>query len=174
LSRVRRALSSAGLVAAAACVVAGCGGGDTKSASGPAPSTPASTQAAPPQTATAPAPTSPPTTTPTTPTKPPPSTTSTVPGGSEPARTELTFTASKSGITPRRASVAPFVAVRVSLVSKDGSSHTLAIGGHALKVGGTRKSAFVQLPGLRPGKSYTGKADGRVTIRILSSSEPGP
>jgi hypothetical protein len=62
----------------------------------------------------------------------------------------------------------------VSLVSADRSSHALTVGGHTLKVGGTRKSAFVQLPGLRPGKSYTGKADGRVTITILSSSEPGP
>jgi hypothetical protein len=33
---------------------------------------------------------------------------------------------------------------------------------------------FVELPGLRPGKSYTGKADGRIPIHILSSSEPGP
>jgi hypothetical protein len=92
----------------------------------------------------------------------------------EPARTELTFTASKSGIKPRQASVAPFVAVKVSLVSSDGSSHTLTVGGHTLKVGGTRKSAFVELPGLRPGKSYTARADGRVTIGIFSSSEPGP
>ncbi|MEA2431653.1 MAG: hypothetical protein QOF65_1683 [Thermoleophilaceae bacterium] len=97
-----------------------------------------------------------------------------MPGGSEPARTELTFTASTSGIKPRQASVAPFVAVRVSLVSADHSSHTLKIEGHTLKVGGTLKSMFVELPGLRPGKSYTAKADGRSTIRILSSSEPGP
>ena len=97
-----------------------------------------------------------------------------VPGGSEPARTELMFTASRAGITPRMASVAPYVAVKVTLASKDGSSHTLAIGGKRLKVGGTRKSAFGTLPGLRPGATYTGRADGRTTVRILSSAEPGP
>jgi hypothetical protein len=155
------------------CLVAGCGGGDGGgSTSSSAPAAPATTQAAPAPTTTtttpAPAPPS------TTPAKPPPSATSTVPGGSEPARTELTFTGTKSGVKPRRASVAPFVAVRVSLVSADHSSHTLAIGGHTLRVGGTRKSEFVELPGLRTGKSYTGKADGRVKITILSSNEPGP
>jgi hypothetical protein len=158
----------------AACVVGGCGGGDSKSASSSTPSAPATTQAAPTQTATTPAPTAPPTSTATTPTKPPPSTTSTVPGGSEPARTELTFTASKAGIKPRRASVAPFVAVKVSLVSADRSAHTLRIDGKTLKVGGARKSAFVTLPGLRPGKTYKGRADGSIPITILSSSEPGP
>jgi hypothetical protein len=59
-------------------------------------------------------------------------------------------------------------------VSADHSSHKLVIDGHTLKVGGTLKSMFVELPGLRPGKSYTGKADGHISIRILSSSEPGP
>jgi hypothetical protein len=161
---------------AAACAVAGCGGGDKKPASTSAPSAPATTPTAPTKAASTPAPTTPssPTSTTTTPTKPPPSTSSTVPGGSEPARTELTFTASKAGVSPRRASVAPFVAVRVSLVSADHSSHKLVIDGHTLKVGGTLKSMFVELPGLRPGKSYTGTADGHISIRILSSSEPGP
>ena len=110
----------------------------------------------------------------TTPAKPPPSTTATTPGGSEPARTELTFTGSRSGVKPRRASVAPFVAVKVSLVSADRSSHTLTIGGHTLKVGGTRKSEFVELPGLRTGKSYTGRADGKIPLRISARFEPGP
>jgi hypothetical protein len=64
--------------------------------------------------------------------------------------------------------------VRISLVSADHSSHTLVIGGHTLRVGGTRKSEFVELPGLRTGKSYTGKADGRIPIRISASFEPGP
>jgi hypothetical protein len=77
-------------------------------------------------------------------------------------------------VKPRSASVAPFVAVRVSLLSADRSSHTLTISGHTLKVGGTRKSEFVELPGLRTGKTYTGKADGRIPIRISASFEPGP
>ena len=159
-------------MAAAACLVAGCGGGgDSKTVSTSAERPPSST----PTTATTPAPTTttaPPTTT--TPPAKPPSTSSTTPGGAEPARTELAFTGSRSGVRPRTASVAPFVAVRVSLVSADRSSHTLTIGGHTLKVGGTRKSEFVELPGLRTGKSYTGKADGRIPIRISASFEPGP
>jgi hypothetical protein len=171
---VTRIRSSAAFALAASLVV-GCGGGGGggQSTSSSAPTTPATTQAAPAPTTTtttpAPAPTS------TTPAKPPrPSTSSTVPGGSEPARTELAFTGSKSGVSPRHASVAPFVAVRVSLVSADHSAHRLVIGGHALKVGGTLKSMFVELPGLRPGRSYKGTADGRVKITILSSNEPGP
>jgi hypothetical protein len=103
-----------------------------------------------------------------------PSTTDTVPGGSEPARTELTFTGSSAGVKPRRAAVAPYVSVKVSLVSSDRSSHTLTIEGRTLKVGGTRKSEFVTLPGLRPGASYSGRADGKLPVRIVSTSEPGP
>jgi hypothetical protein len=86
----------------------------------------------------------------------------------------VTFTASRSGITPHSASVAPFVAVRVSLVSADHSAHKLVIDGHTLKVGGTLKSMFVELPGLRTGRSYRGKADGHIAIRIGASFEPGP
>jgi hypothetical protein len=95
-------------------------------------------------------------------------------GGTEPARTELTFTGTSAGVSPKQAGVAPYISVKVSLVSKDGSSHKLVIDGKTLSVGGTRKSAFVTLPGLRPGKSYTGTADGNSTIRVLSTSEPGP
>jgi hypothetical protein len=164
----------AATAAAAALAIAGCGGGgDKKPATSTAASAPPPTQTVPTQIATSPrAPTTP--TTPTTPTKPPPTSIATTPGGTEPARTELTFTASRSGIKPHSASVAPFVAVRISLVSADHSSHKLVIDGHTLKVGGTLKSMFVELPGLRTGKSYTGKADGRVPIKISASFEPGP
>jgi hypothetical protein len=69
--------------------------------------------------------------------------------------------------------VAPYISVKVSLVSKDGSSHTLTIEGHTAQVGATRKSASFTLPGLRPGKIYTGTADGK-PVRIDATSEPGP
>ena len=115
-----------------------------------------------------PAPTAPAATTP--PEKPPPTDDG---GGTEPARTELQFTGASGGVKPRRAAVAPYISVKVTLTSKDGSSHTLTIGSHTAKVGGTRKSAFFTLPGLRPGKSYKGTADGQ-PISILSTSEPGP
>ena len=190
---MRRIRSELAIAAAAAALVGGCGGG---SGGGGSSSTAAAGNTAAPGptiTATTPAPTAPPSTT-TTPAKPPPST-STVPqeapgegngnaggggsgggggGGTEPARTELTFTATSGGVSPRQAGVAPFIAVKVTLVSKDGSSHTLTIGGQTARVGGSRKSASFTLAGLRAGRSYVGAADGKTTIRILSTSEPGP
>jgi hypothetical protein len=150
----------------------GCGGGDDKGASSSveqAGTTPTAGQTTPENAPTAPA--GPSTTT--TPSKPP-SATSTVPGGSEPARTEVTFAATSAGVKPLQAGVAPYISVKVTLESKDGSSHTLTIAGKTLKVGGTRKSEFVTLPGLRPGAAYRGRVDGRKTVRILSTAEPGP
>jgi hypothetical protein len=94
-------------------------------------------------------------------------------GGTEPARTELTFTGTSNGVTPTHAGVAPYISVKVSLVSKDGSAHNLAIAGHRAQVGGSRKSAFFTLAGLRPGNSYRGTADGEVIV-IDATSEPGP
>jgi hypothetical protein len=76
-------------------------------------------------------------------------------------------------VKPRQAGVAPYISVKVTLTSEDGSSHTLTIDGHTAKVGGTRTSAFFTLPGLKPGASYKGTVDGR-PLRILSTSEPGP
>ena len=159
--------------------MAGCGGDDEK---GPSSSVervyraPTAGQTTPQDVPVNPAPSKPPTTSTSTTPAPskPPSTTDTVPGGSEPARTELTFTGSSAGFKPRKAGVAPFVAVKVSLVSADHSSHTLTIAGRTLRVGGTRKSEFVTLPGLRPGASYSGRADGKLPVSIVSTSEPGP
>jgi hypothetical protein len=94
-------------------------------------------------------------------------------GGTEPARTELTFSATSAGVTPLRAGVAPYISVKVSLVSKDGSAHTLTINGQTVTVGPDRKSASFTLAGLRPGKHYAGTADGK-PVRIDATSEPGP
>jgi hypothetical protein len=77
-------------------------------------------------------------------------------------------------VTPTKASVAPFISVRVILTSADGSAHSLTINGQTAKVGGTRKRAFFTLPGLPSGKSYKGVADGSTQVRIVSTSEPGP
>jgi hypothetical protein len=132
--------------------------------------TPAPTTAQP----TAPTPTTPTTTTPS---KPPSTTPSDNPpnsGGTEPARTELEFRGTKAGVKPTKASVAPFISVKVTLTSEDGSAHQLTINGQTAKVGGNRTSAFFTLPGLPSGKSYKGVADGSVQITIVSSSEPGP
>jgi hypothetical protein len=122
----------------------------------------------------------PPTTTATTPAEPPPSSGEQEEpppdegGDEEPARFDVVFTASKAGVKPRVVNVAPFISVKVTLVSRDGSSHTLVLAGKRLAVGGTRKSAFVVLPGLRPQKSVRGVFDGRTKVRVVGSAEPGP
>jgi hypothetical protein len=118
-----------------------------------------------------------PTTTSTTPAEPPATSPEDAPGGGgdeEPARTELTFTASSAGVKPRQAGVAAYISVKVTLRSADRSAHKLVLAGKTLEVGGTRVSSFVVLPGLRPGRSYRGVVDGRTRVTILSTAEPGP
>ena len=160
--------------------LAGCGGGDDNKTVAGTDTSATTTQTAPPPTApTTPAPT-PPAGTETTPAGPPPTNTSTSPesnpgggGDEEPARTELEFRGTRSGVKPRHAGVAPYISVKLTLTSEDGSSHTLTVDGHTAEVGGTRTSAFFTLPGLKPGDSYRGTVDGK-PLRILSTSEPGP
>jgi hypothetical protein len=123
----------------------------------------------------------------TTPSNPPPAGTSTSPssgggggggagggGGTEPARTELTFVAMGTRFTPQRAGVAPFIAVKVTLVSRDAGMHALTIGGTTLVVDRTHPRATATLPGLRAGRSYVGHTSRGQTVRIDSTSEPGP
>jgi len=156
--------------------LAGCGGGDKKPADAgagirgatTAPPTTPQPPAARPTTSTAPSP-SQPAPTPTSPQAAPGAG-----GGTEPARTELTFTAAGTRITPQTAGVAPFISVRVTLVSKDTAMHALTIGGKTLTVGPGRASATVTLAGLKPGQSYAGHSSRGQTVRILSTSEPGP
>jgi hypothetical protein len=157
--------------------LAGCGGDDKKEVSGTVTSAPPPTQPAPTQ--PAPTETAPTTPTETAPSEQPPATSTSPedqPGGGgdeEPARTELEFRGTESGVKPRQAGVAPYISVRVTLTSEDGSAHTLTIAGHTAKVGGARTSAFFTLPGLRPGKAYRGTADGK-PVTILGTAEPGP
>jgi hypothetical protein len=160
---------------ALAAALGGCGGSDSKPASSVAQPPPSATPTVAPTTPVTPAPS-----TPATPPAPKPPSTATMPdstpggGGTERARTELEFTASSSGVSPTQASVAPYIAVRVTLRTTDGTRHKLTIDGRTLMVGGVRRSAFVELHGLPPGRSYRGKADGLTNVVILSSSEPGP
>jgi hypothetical protein len=162
--------------------LAGCGGSDKKPASAGAGIRGA------PVAPTVPSPTGPtgaaPAVTATTPAKPPVRTTTSPSsrgggggggggGGTEPARTELTFNATAAGISPKQAGVAPFIAVRVTLVSKDGKAHTLAFGGRRVAAAANSRATII-LPGIGPGHSYVGRFDGGTTVRILSTSEPGP
>jgi hypothetical protein len=177
VTSIRSELAAAGLIAVAA-ALSGCGGDDDK------PSdtvdrvyrVPTTGQTTPEDVPVDPAPSTPSTA----PEEPPPPTSPSPedsPGGGgdeEPARTELTFTASSSGIKPRQAGVAPYISVKVTLRSADRTAHKLEIAGKTLEVGGTRVSSFVTLPGLRPGDSYRGVADGSTRVRILSTAEPGP
>jgi hypothetical protein len=175
--RIRYELAAAALAGAVAFAGCGGGGGDKPS------STVQRVYRAPTTGQTTPedVPVNPPATTPTTPTattpaKPPSSSGGGGGGnggGTEPARTELEFRGMKSGVKPRSAAVAPFISVKVTLTSEDGSSHVLSIGSHTAKVGGTRTSAFFTLPGLASGKSYRGTVDGKPLV-IRSTSEPGP
>jgi hypothetical protein len=166
-------------------VLAGCGGDDEPSGSTGTTTEERATSATAPGTAAGTAPEAPPPGS--TPDQPPPtSTTTTEPeretelppddegGDEEPARSEVVLNASRSGVRPRQVGVAPYISVKVTLLSRDGSSHTLVLGGERLTVGGSRRSAFVVLPGLRPQKSVTGVFDGRVRVRIFGSAEPGP
>jgi hypothetical protein len=157
--------------------LAGCGGGAKKPAGAGegirgAPTVPVTTPQtapvtpAPPATATAPAQPAPTTTA--------PQASPGAGGGSEPARTELTFTVAGTRITPQRAGVAPFISVRVTLMARDKAMHALTIGGKTLTVGPGRPSATATLAGLKPGQSYAGHTSRGQTVRILSTSEPGP
>jgi hypothetical protein len=95
-------------------------------------------------------------------------------GDEEPARTEVTIVADVGGKgpRPRRANVAPYIAVRVIFVVKYDVAHTLEIGGKKVSTVGGKD--VIDLDGLPPGKSYRGLVDGRIPIKIVSASEPGP
>ena len=178
MTRIRSRAATGLVVIAAVEILGGCGGDEEKKQAG---DTVERVYRAPTTGQTTPEDVPPPATTPTetTPDEPPPASTSPEdePGGGgdeEPARTEVTLVGARTGVKPLRAGVAPYIAVRITLTSKDGSKHTLRIAGRTLAVGGTRKSAFVELSGLPPGRSYKGVADGVRKVRITSASEPGP
>ena len=155
--------------------LAGCGGDDSESSADKEPTVervyrvPTTGQTTPEDTQVTPPPAS-------TPAEPPPEEEPPPDegGDEEPAHFDVVFKASRSGVRPRQVNVAPYISVKVTLVSRDGSSHTLAMAGKKLSVGGTRKRAFLVLPGLRPQRGVTGVFDGRTKVRIVGSAEPGP
>lgn len=154
------------IFALAAC---GCGGG-RKTASQP-PQTPAttpSTPAATPSTAAG-APTTSTGTSPGARTEPPSAN-----GGEEPIRTPATYTFLRGGrVSPPTITVPAFIAVEITLASRDGRAHDLVLtAGRAyrLHVAAGRRST-VRVPGLRAG---TYRLVGAPGATLVVGGEAGP
>jgi hypothetical protein len=106
-------------------------------------------------------------------------------GDEEPIRSPAEFTGKGGRIQPRSIGVPPFIAVMVTLRSIDSRAYTLKVAGHTLKAA-PRSAASVSLPGIRPGKRYVATVaggvspgghtprDGRGSVQVVASAEPGP
>lgn len=94
-------------------------------------------------------------------------------GDERPIRSEVVFKARGGRIRPALARVPPFILVFVRLESADGRTYVLRIGDKTVRAGSGRRSAGVELPGLRPGEAYIGRPAGAGTpVRIEASNEP--
>jgi len=173
---VRRIRSRALLVGAALLALAGCGGGGSgggaTTASSPAPSssqpsgefTPGTATISIPITNTVPAGTS------TSPEQQPGGA-----GDETPISTQVLFTGEGGDITPATVHVPPFIAINVILHSKDGGTYGIEVDHHALNVDGTKRTASVQLEGLRRGHRYQVQVTGAPeTLAIAANAQPGP
>ncbi|MFL5826490.1 MAG: hypothetical protein ACJ76V_08200 [Thermoleophilaceae bacterium] len=163
-------------------IMAGCGGGEKRSsATGTAPQAAAPTSAAPTtttptQTETAPSNT---TTQPSSTGNGGTSSPETQPGGAgdeESARTEVTFVGNGGRITPTSVRVAPFIQIKVRLLSRDKAHYAIQVAGRTLEAGQGRGDSARTIPGLRQEKSYTVAvtAGSPSRLKITGSSEPGP
>jgi hypothetical protein len=77
-------------------------------------------------------------------------------------------------VSPRTVSVAPFVAVDVTLSSADGASYTLTYAGRRLAVGPAKRTAKLSLPGIATGRRYVLTGARGQSVTIVSTGEPGP
>jgi hypothetical protein len=96
-------------------------------------------------------------------------------GDEEPARTPAAFRVGAAAITPRKVTVAAFLAVDVALTAQ-GQSRTIVLdapGGGTFQVaaGGTR---HVRLAGLKPGDYPLTSGGARATLHVVSGGAPGP
>jgi len=93
-------------------------------------------------------------------------------GDEDGARAPADLTGRGGRITPRLVQVPPFLAVRVTLRSADGREYGLRFGDRELR---TRRSASLEIDGLRPGERLVGRPAGEGSrVVIEASAEPGP
>jgi hypothetical protein len=96
-------------------------------------------------------------------------------GDEEAARVEAAFVGRAGRIRPAVVHVPPYIAVRVSLRSADGSGYGLQFPGTQLQTQGRGATPVaVTLDGLRPGEALNGRADDGRRVRIVADAEPGP
>lgn len=166
----------ASFAAVCACVLVGCGGSDNGSTG----STPASTAKPPPRAGTGPVASTPSAPPPprdaTGPAKPPgESGTTGGPGDEEPIRVPADLRLARGKFTPSTVSVPAFLAIGLSVASRDGREHTVTVtAGRAYKLrvpaGGTARAT---IPGQRPG-SYPVVSDDGARALLITGNEPGP
>jgi hypothetical protein len=156
-----------------ALVLSGCGNGKKTA------SQPSQTSSTAPATPTATSPTS------TTPTSSTPATTTGTPteppaagGGEEPVRTPAVFVFGSGGrVSSPTVTVPAFIAVDVTLVSRDGRAHELALNAagrrYRFRVAAGRVST-VRIPGLKAGTYPLSPVGGGPGARLVVGGEAGP
>jgi len=96
-------------------------------------------------------------------------------GDETPISTQVLFTGDGGDITPATIHVPPFIALNVILHSKDGGSYGIDVANHSLNVDGSKRTASMQLEGLRRGHRYQVQVTGAPeTLAIVANAEPGP
>ena len=94
-------------------------------------------------------------------------------GDERPIRSEVRVEGRDGALTPRRLRVAPFIAVRLELRSRDERHYRARVAGRTL-VAGPGERARITLDGLMPDRSYALRGlDGAGDVRIVASGEPG-
>ena len=169
-----RALAAGLILTSLMTAVPGCGSDDENPEQGAPPATAPATG----PTATAPSAPTPPTDS--AGTAPPPAAEPAPPaepdaGDEEPIRVPATFVLRGGRLTPASITVPAFLAVEVSVVSRDVRPSVLVVAAdrrYRLRVP-ARGRAAVRLPGQRPG-TYAVTVDGRRRARLISGGEPGP
>jgi hypothetical protein len=169
-------------VIVAVLALSACGGGNTGTGPAGEPTASAPEATAPPADATQPGTTA--VTPPTTTTQPShirttPARTQTTPaegGGEEAVRVPVSFTVAPGGaLEPPVITAPPFLAVELSLTSRDGRPHTLVletVPPRTLHVAADAREA-VRIPGLRAGR-YVVMLDGQRVGALLAGGEVGP